>query len=160
MLIGTINEYNPARAAYADAVIRAIDFLRSKDFTKLEDGRYEIEGDLMYATVSRYTTKPAKECFPESHRRYYDVQFLAEGEEHLGWCPFTPDLKVKTPYDEEKDITFYEKLVPESNFVLKPGVFAVLTTKDVHCPCRAIDDKPGKVLKVVVKVSTELLKDE
>jgi beta-galactosidase beta subunit len=50
--------------------------------------------------------------------------------------------------------------VPESNFVLKPGVFAVLTTKDVHCPCRAIDDKPCKVLKVVVKVSTELLKEQ
>ena len=160
MLIGTIEGFNSNYGPYSEAVKRAVEFLREKDFSKMEDGRYEIDGELIYATVSRYTTKPVKECFPESHRRYIDVQYIVDGEEYLGWCPFTPDLKVKTPYDEKKDIEFYEKLVPESNFVLKPGVFAVLTTKDVHCPCRAIDDKPCKVLKVVVKVSTELLKEQ
>lgn len=158
MLIGTIDGPNTDYATYPEAIKTALDFLHTQDFTKMADGRYEIEGDLLYATVSRYDTKLAKDCFPEAHRKYFDVQYLVEGEEYLGWCPFTPSLCVKTPYDEEKDIAFYKRLVPESNFVLKPGIFAILSTKDVHCPCRAIDDKPAPVLKVVVKVSIELLK--
>ena len=73
---------------------------------------------------------------------------------------FTPALKESAPYDEEKDIVFYERLEPESDFVLSEGCFAVLTPKDIHCPCVAIDEKPSPVLKVVVKIAVDLLEEE
>ena len=64
---------------------------------------------------------------------------------------------MRTPYDAARDVTFYERLVPESNLVLLPGSFAVLFPEDVHRPQVATEDGPAPVTKVVVKISTELL---
>ena len=159
MIIGNIYDEGEAGVFFSSAMKRALSYLRGTDFSKMEDGRYEIDGDRIYATVQRYETKPEKECRPESHRRYADVQFVAEGQEFIGWCAFTPELKIAEPYNEEKDITFYEKLVPESNFVLSEGCFAVLFPKDIHRPCCAIGE-PSPVLKVVVKIAVELLEED
>ena len=160
MIIGSIHDEDMEGIAFSPAMERALSYLRETDFSKLKDGRYEIDGDRIYATVSRYQSKPEAECRPESHRKYADVQFVAEGQEFIGWCAFTPALKESTPYDEEKDIIFYERLEPESDFVLSEGCFAVLTPKDIHCPCVAIDEKPSPVLKVVVKIAVDLLEEE
>ncbi len=159
MIIGTINDERAMKATFPAAIVRALEFLRKSDFSTMEDGRYEIDGDRMYATVSRYLTKPAEECRPEAHRRYADVQYLAKGQELIGWCAFTPDLKAEAPYDEAKDIIFYEKLTPESNLLLSEGSFAVLMPKDIHRPCTAVEG-PEEVLKVVVKISIELLEED
>ncbi len=160
MIIGSIHDEDMEGIAFSPAMERALSYLRETDFSKLKDGRYEIDGDRIYATVSRYQSKPESECRPESHRKYADVQFMAEGQEFIGWCAFTPALKESTPYDEEKDIVFYEKLEPESDFVLSEGCFAVLTPKDIHCPCVAIGEEPSPVLKVVVKIAVDLLEEE
>lgn len=159
MIIGSIKDEDAAGIAFPDAMERALAYLRDTDFSKLADGRYDIDGDRIYAKVERYRTKPMETCRPESHRRYADVQFVAEGQEFIGWCAFSPELKVAEPYDEEKDIAFYEKLEPESNFVLTEGCFALLLPKDVHRPCGAIDE-PSPVLKVVVKIAVELLEED
>lgn len=159
MIIGDIHDDEAAGVVFSPAMEKALSYLRETDFSKLEDGRYEIDGDQIYATVQRYKTKPEKECRPESHRRYADVQYVAEGQEYIGWCAFTPALKITEPYDEKKDIAFYEKLEPESNFILTEGSFAVLTPKDIHRPCCAIE-APSPVLKVVVKIAVELFEEE
>ncbi len=158
MIIGSINDEDAAGISLPKAMERALAYLRNTDFSKLEDGRYDIDGDLMYAKVEHYRTRPVEACRPESHRRYADVQFVAQGQEFIGWCAFSPELKIVEPYDEEKDIAFYEKLEPESNFVLSEGCFALLMPKDVHRPCCAIDE-PSPVLKVVVKIAVELLEE-
>ena len=159
MIIGEIHDEEATGVFFSPAMKRALSYLRETDFSKLKDGRYEIDGDRIYATVQRYDTKPARECRPESHRRYTDVQYVAEGQEFIGWCAFTPELKIAEPYNEEKDIAFYEKLEPESNFVLSEGCFAVLTPKDIHRPCCAIEE-PSPVLKVVMKVAVELFEED
>ena len=159
MIIGNIHDEDAAGVFFSPAMKRALAYLRETDFSKMKDGRYEIDGDRIYATVQRYDSKPERECRPESHRRYADVQFVAEGQEFIGWCAFTPALKISAPYDEKKDVAFYEKLEPESNFVLSEGSFAVLTPKDIHRPCCAIE-KPEPVLKVVVKIAVELLEED
>ena len=159
MIIGSIRDEDTAGVAFSSAMERALAYLRETDFSKMADGRYDIDGDRIYAKVQRYVTKPAAECRPESHRRYADVQFVAEGQEFIGWCAFSPELKIAEPYDEEKDVAFYEKLEPESNFVLADGCFAVLLPKDIHRPCCAIDE-PSPVLKVVVKIALELFEED
>ena len=159
MIIGDIHDEDMEGIAFSPAMERALLYLRETDFSKVKEGRYELDGDRIYVTVQRYKTKPEQECRPESHRRYADVQFVAEGQEFIGWCAFTPALKVTEPYNEEKDITFYEKLEPESSFVLTEGCFAILLPKDIHRPCCAIEE-PSSVLKVVVKIAVELLEEE
>ena len=49
------------------AVEKALDFLKAHDFTKMEPGRYAIQGDDIYAQVFDAETKPAEEQRSEEH---------------------------------------------------------------------------------------------
>ncbi len=157
MFIGMIDAAESVYNTYPEAIRKALAYLRSHDFTKMEDGTYPIEGEKIFAKVQRYETRLHDSCRPETHQKYLDIQYVVEGEEYLGWCPFSPDLSVASPYDERTDVTFYERLVPESNIVLLPGSFAVLYPDDVHRPCCAVEGETAHVTKVVVKVSVDLL---
>lgn len=160
MIIGNINDAALVGASCPKALARALAYLRETDFSKLADGRYALDADRMYAEVQRYTTQSAAVCRPEAHRRYADVQFVAEGAEAIGWCAFSPALRVAEPYDEAKDVAFYERLEPESSCVLSAGGFAVLLPKDVHRPRGAVEGVPAPVTKVVVKISMALLEED
>ena len=157
MIVGTMETAEQGYVEYPPILREALAFLRAHDFKKMADGHYPIRGEQCFANLDRYTTRAADACFPETHQRFVDIQYLVEGEEYLGWCPLSPELSVRTPYDAARDVTFYERLVPESNLVLLPGSFAVLFPEDVHRPQVATEDGPAPVTKVVVKISTELL---
>ena len=156
MLIGRLAA---PQKTFPPAVEKALDFLRNRDFAAMEDGtRLEIDDGRCYATVLRYKTRPAAECVPEAHRRFMDILYMVKGEEYLGVCPMSPDLVVRTPYDEAKDVEFFESLVPESSFPIAAGDFVILSPKDVHQPFMAIDE-PAPVIKVVVKLDLALLEE-
>jgi len=157
MIIGTIHAEAKAFEDYPAAIKKALDYLRSKDFTKEENGRVELDGKNMYAIVQRYETRDMAKGRPETHKKYIDIQFIADGKEYMGWCPYNPDLKVSEAYNEEKDVAFYEKLVPESNVVLSAGSFAILYPDDVHRPCVDVEGVKSNVTKVVVKISLDIL---
>ena len=111
MMTGIIGVSKDEQKGYAAALTKALAFLRTQDFRNMPEGRHDIDGDKVFALLSRYTTRPQAECVPEAHRRFVDVQYVAEGEEFLGWCPMSPDLAEMGPYDEEKDIIFYRALI-------------------------------------------------
>ena len=156
MLVGKLKASEKESAAFSPEVRRALDFLRDTDFTKLADGRYEIDGENCYAKLARYTTKPAELCRPEAHRRYADIQYMVEGEEHIDVWPLGPALTVAEPYDETKDIEFFAGLASERLVPLHAGDFVLLTPKDVHRPGVAAKE-PRTVVKVVVKIAVEFL---
>ena len=156
MLIGSLEKVEQEYVTLPKPIRKALEYLKSHDFRTFESGRHVIEEGVSYATVDRYTTRPVKECRPETHEQYVDIQCVVEGEEYLGWCPLSPDLSIAVPYDPEKDIAFYEALVPESNLVLSEGCYAILYPDDVHRPQTAID-APSAVTKVVAKVRVDSL---
>lgn len=140
---------------YPKAIQTALDYLKSNDFTKMEPGVYEIQGKDIYAQVFDADTKPAEEQRPEVHEKYVDVQFLASGEERLG---FTPDLgkyEVDEKFDE-RDLIFYKSDENEGFIESRPGCFCMFFPEDVHRPA-VVSSKSMKVRKVVVKVSVALL---
>ena len=158
MIVGNINEIDSDFIHYPEHIRKALDFLRAHDFSKMEDGRYPIEGDRSFAMLQRYDTKPVADCRPEAHRKYIDIQYIVKVGECLGWCPVSPDLVTVDPYDEQKDVVFYQKLVPDSNLVLSEGVFAVLFPLDVHRPCAALEGQEASaVTKIVVKIDVDLV---
>ena len=160
MLIGHVEATPQSHIAYPVAVARAVEFLQKQDWLNMADGRYEVDDEGSFAILSRYETKPMADCKPETHKKYVDIQFVAQGEEYLGWCPFSPDLSTAGEYDADRDVVFYEELVPDSNIVLTAGGFAVLFPEDVHRPGASVfDDEPSKVTKVVVKVPVSLIDD-
>lgn len=156
MIIGTLDTMMTEKQSFPAAILEALAYLGSQDFMNMPDGKYPIGDKGMTANLQRYTTRSFEECRPEAHKKFIDIQFMVDGEEFLGWCPLSPDLVVTTSYDKEKDIVFFEELIPESSVVLFPRSFAVLYPGDVHRPCCAFDE-PEQVVKVVVKIPVELV---
>ncbi|MFA6108145.1 MAG: YhcH/YjgK/YiaL family protein [Candidatus Latescibacterota bacterium] len=125
----------------------ALRYLERTDFSQVATGRYEIEGDAVFALVQEYQTKPREQGAWEAHRRYLDVQYVVSGAESMGFAAI--DRLQAGAYDAERD---FVKLDGDGEFVkLRAGSFVVLAPQDAHMPGMAIAG-PLPVKKVVVKV--------
>ena len=131
----------PFRLAFA--------FLSRDDLYDLQPGRYEIDGDSVYASVSEYETKPADQGKPETHRKTIAVQCVLEGEELIGYAP-ADNLTISAPYDAAKDKQFYTGDM--SMVRLSKGDFMVVFPQDGHMAKISPGDKPVKVKKCNVKI--------
>ncbi len=129
---------------------KALEFLRRPGAAALPDGEYELDGRRVYAIVQRYSTAAAPEPRFEAHRRYVDAQYVAEGEEVIGWAPLDR-LAVTEPYDPAKDICFGRAAGAWTPVRLGAGELALLWPDDAHAP-RLAAGAPGPVVKIVVKV--------
>jgi biofilm protein TabA len=131
---------------------KAIDYVLSTDFRDLEPGKYAVDGEDVMAIVNEYTTKPAAECDPESHRDYADIQLMVEGVEKFGYIPFRGQ-EATTPYSPGKDVAFYSIPGEEINYItLQPGEFIIFFPSDIHQP-EIFSQQPALVRKVVMKVA-------
>lgn len=126
----------------------ALKYIAETDFSEVEKGKYAIDGDLIYAVVNEYETKPEADCKIEAHQKYIDVQFIVSGEEAMGYAPLT-NQEPSIAYNDEKDFAFYN--VPVSQLKFESGMFAVYYPNDLHQPCISAG-KVSTVKKVVVKV--------
>lgn len=161
MFIGTIDNIDKDGGDFHAIIYSVLEYLRTTDFSNFADGSYPLPHTDFIAKVQHYKTRPIEECRPESHEKFIDVQYVATGEEILGWCPLGPDLKISEPYDEKNDVTFYEDLMPESSVILADRHYAVIFPLDVHRPCGALDDEDiSDVTKVVVKIPVELVLED
>jgi biofilm protein TabA len=131
----------------------ALGALREGLFKDAPDGRYEIDGDRVYALVQRYTTRPLEQCKFESHRKYIDVQMVVSGEEAMGHAPIAK-LTPSTAYDETKDFSLYQPFDGGTRLRLAGGEFAIFYPSDGHMPCLEAG-APSAVVKIVVKVRVE-----
>lgn len=146
-----IDEYKK----YPAAIQKAVEYVKSHDFTKMEPGIYEIEGKDIYASVFDAFTEPAAQRNPESHKEYLDVQYLVSGEEALGFTILKEEYEI-AEYSQEKDLIFYKAVKDEGFIQSRPGCFCVFYPTDIHRPQCAVGE-PMQVRKVVVKVKASLL---
>ncbi|NTV52391.1 MAG: DUF386 domain-containing protein [Candidatus Firestonebacteria bacterium] len=139
-------------ACLAPGLARGLELLASGKLDTLVDGKHEIDGDGLYASVQTYTPKAPGECRWEAHRRYIDIQYLVNGCEHMGYTP-VESLAVAVPYDDSQDLVFFGG-GPEFGTLLKVGekMFAVFFPTDAHMPMLSPEGKPGQVKKIVLKV--------
>ncbi len=129
----------------------ALDYISRTRFSDTADGRYELDGNNVYAIVSRYQPKSLADAVWEAHRQYIDVQYVAEGIERIGYAPLCEGLTVRRTYDEQADTILYDAA---GNFLDVPaGSFAIFTPGDVHAPgvVSQSADAALRVCKVVVK---------
>jgi YhcH/YjgK/YiaL family protein len=157
MMLGDIAHWQEEKKLYPQAVQRGIEYIRSTDFTSLPDGKYEIEGDSMFALLQSPTTRAAELQRPESHRVHTDIQFLLEGRERIGVARASERLRIADDQLAERDYALYDEVEGESDLLLEPGMFAVFFPTDIHRPCCSADGTEAKVRKVVVKINKSLL---
>jgi YhcH/YjgK/YiaL family protein len=115
----------------------------------------EIDGDRVFALVQSYQTVAAGDpVLCEAHRKYIDVQYVAAGEEVIGWAS-TGRLTITADYDQAKEAWFGTLPPADTTFVrLAAGELAVLYPTDGHAP-RLAAGAPAAVKKIVVKVAVE-----
>lgn len=111
----------------------------------------------MFAQVIDHETKLSSEILAERHRLYLDVQCVYRGAEQMAVSIETGQNVLHTPYDENRDILFYEIPAQESLLIVNAGQFAVFFPTDVHRPGIALDETPAAVRKIVVKIRVDSL---
>ena len=114
-------------------------------------GRYEIDGDNLYALVQEYNTNPVANAKFEAHKRYIDIQYIVSGEELMKAADISKGLE-GAQYDEAKDYMLIEKANDPAVLLVKQGEFAIFFPHDIHMPGVAPNDKPAAARKIVVKV--------
>lgn len=125
---------------------RAFEYLKSTDFSEYQEGKYPIDGNDIFASISDYITKSSGQL--EGHREYIDIQYIISGQEKIGVAKLNNQTE-SIPYSNERDIAFFEG--DYETITLKEGMFAIFFPDDLHLPCLKCDE-PSAVKKVVVKV--------
>ena len=130
----------------------AFDYLKNFD-PNTPDGKYEIEGQRLFASVQRYETAPEATKAWETHQVYADIQFIASGREKILYSP-AEAFQPTTPYNPAKDVQKYDGAGVNhvTAMVIPAGSFAVYLPQDGHKPGCQVGETPEPVVKVVIKV--------
>jgi len=127
---------------------RAFDYIHQINVDTIPAGRYEIDGEAMYALVQEYNTKLKELGTWEAHRRYIDLQYVVQGVEGIGYANI--NQLEQGEYDASRD---FLPLHGEGDLItVHSGSFVLLLPEDAHMPGMAIGS-PVPVKKVVVKIA-------
>jgi biofilm protein TabA len=158
MIVGDLASWPKEERVYSKALGQGMAFLQNNNLIELENGRYEIEGEKLFAMVSEAETEPKQDRKPEAHDRFIDIQYVVSGVgEIIGVSRRTADSVPSEDYMGSRDIAFYSEVKDETDVLLRPGMFAVFFPDDIHRPLCAVGPEGSKVKKVVVKIALELL---
>lgn len=127
-----------------------IEYIRKFLQNPVPDGKYQIDGDDVYALVQTFDPLSVDEAKWEAHKRYLDIQFLVSGQE-LMYYEHVDRLTPTTPYIEETDkINF----AGDGGIALNmwPGTYAIFFPEDAHKP-KCGWGEPGEIKKVVIKIN-------
>ena len=130
---------------------KAFEFIKKAISENFDEGKYEIDGDNIYAMVQTYETKLETECRFEGHEKYIDIQFMVDGCETMGVADIVK-VVIETEYNSESDVAFYHNCQTASYCIAEAGDFLVFYPHDIHRPGMACDNIPENIKKIVVKV--------
>ena len=127
-----------------------VEFIKKVEELNLEDGKYEILGEDLFALVQTYETKDASECKFETHKKYIDVQYVRQGKEVMNY-KLKDQLVVTEDLSEQSDVIFYEDTTDYTSVLVEEGSFALFSTQDGHMPGVKYNHKET-VKKIVFKI--------
>jgi biofilm protein TabA len=133
---------------------KAFDFLKNTDLDTIKQGKYILDGENVFVSVTEGPTKLIENAKWEAHHKYIDIQYVIMGKEKMGIAPIS-SAKPKTVFDEKKDVGFYDSLAKSSAYyVAKPGTFFIFFPSDAHRPSIKVKGfDSDKKLVVKIKVS-------
>ena len=136
----------PEFAAYADEMLA---FVERAEKENLEDGRYELQGENLFALLQSYETKKLEDARMETHKIYSDLQYIISGKEYIYWRPID-ELTVEEDRTPDADIVFYENGDVKGSNLLTAGMFGAYFPWDGHKPSVAAGE-PAPLKKIVFK---------
>src|SRR5664279_1971836 len=151
MISDTIKNRN-LYGAISSRIKTALEHLATTDFTDAEPGRYELDGNNLFVLVQKYDTLPKDQGKWECHRKYIDIQYIAEGTEQIGFSNIS-NMMITTEYNPDKDVAFLSGV--GDVVTLHKGSYGIFFPEDAHQPKLALENKPGAVKKVVIKIKVD-----
>ena len=124
-------EFAKQYQANPDRWDKAFWWLRHTDLAALPAGRYPIDGDDVYATITEGAPKMRDTTQWESHRNFEDIHYVIAGKEQLGIIPVAQARLLK-PYEPDKDLASYS--AKGKYYIGDPGRFYIVTTEEAHRP--------------------------
>lgn len=124
-----------------------VEFLKANPVEILDDGRHELSLGV-YANVGAGPVRDGGDF--EVHRRYADLQLMAEGSEIMEWAHLS-DMTGGTEYNGEGDFQLFS-CQPAGTVSLKvyPGYFAIFYPQDGHKPSLRLDHDFSR--KIIFKI--------
>lgn len=157
MIYSTIKRIDQEGNQYSKAIQQGLLYLRDTDFLKLEDGRYDIQGDKLFVILGKMETKALEEAIPEAHNQYIDIQCLLDGKEIIGFAQRSASQPIIEDLLEKEDLLLYKKeLDSESFLTLSEGEYAIFFPEDVHRPL-VRRESVTTIRKAIVKIHMDLL---
>lgn len=136
--------YHSLHPAFASA----FKWLSAPGVEKLPAGRNELNGDRLYVNIMREKGRGLEAAKFETHRRYIDIQYLAEGSDLMGWMHAVPGMK-GLGYDSGKDYELYSDR-PAIWVPVPVGHFAIFFPEDAHAPMAGTEFMVKAVAKVAL----------
>lgn len=128
---------------------KGLHFLQNNDaLGTLPLGKFEIDGERVFALVQEYETKEFDADMWEAHKKYFDIQYVVKGTEQIKITRIE-NCNPRTPYNSEGDYWLFR--AQGNNLTLNEGQFVLLGPKDVHQPGIWSANKSEKVRKIVIK---------
>lgn len=112
--------------------------------------RTELGGGV-FVSEECYQSKARADGFFESHRKHIDIQIIFEGEELMEVADIGT-MKVRQPFNPERDLITYEDTPDAASLKVFPGQAAVFFPNDAHMPTLRVREAGGLVRKCVIKI--------
>ncbi|MEW6076197.1 MAG: YhcH/YjgK/YiaL family protein [Thermodesulfobacteriota bacterium] len=144
-MLANASRYQTLIPGFAAAFV----FLARPDLKDLATGKYGIDGENVYATVSKAPGRKPENARLETHERYIDIHLILAGTDLIGWKPASLCATPAGEYDGTADVRFFAD-EPVVRLATAPGMFAIFFPEDAHMP----GVSAGQIHKVIVKVVT------
>lgn len=151
MEYGQLLNFNSGAKLWSKRMAQAFSYLKDCNFANFKNGRYDIDGDNIFMTVSEYETKSLSNKKAEQHRLYIDLHCIISGQEMFGYGSENKNNQIIDEYDWEKDRTSFKLVENEVYLPLKKGDFAIFFPDDIHRPGLDYDGKHS-IRKLVIKI--------
>nr|MBP7233118.1 YhcH/YjgK/YiaL family protein [Syntrophaceae bacterium] len=133
---------------FTSGFIQAFEFLSRPDLKDLPPGKYEIDGDHIFAIIVNDFGRKKEEGLLEIHRKYIDIQFVLSGTDEMGWKPMRLCFRPTGGFDHEHDAQLF-KDEPSTWISVQPNSYAIFFPEDAHMAMFSF----AKIHKVIIKVA-------
>lgn len=117
-------------------------------------GKYEIEGENLYASVQECNTKSHQDARSEGHRNYIDIQYIVSGSEAIEVFDIAKAVP-NTEYNPQKDVIFFKSSSSATTCILNTGDYGIFFPHDIHRPGMCLNGTPAPIKKIVVKIKVQ-----
>lgn len=138
--------------AYVEELLRAGSAAQSRLRAIAPGETHKVDlGGGVFVIEQAFESKPRSEGFFESHRKHVDVQVVLDGPELIEVAD-SSGMKVREPFNPERDLVTYEDNPQASMLRLLSGQVVIFYPNDAHMPTLRAGAEAVLVRKAVVKV--------